>query len=181
MPSLPAAVEAPTGPRLAGKTAVVFGAGQSPGEAGFMGNGRATVLRMAQEGGRLWETCLFRDLLTFHLDLTLSILINYGCKGCRVLSVDVDFQSAAETAKMANSQPNLPLSNPVVPFKADVSKESEIKAALDECVKLWGQLSIMHYNVGVSVGAGDGPILGITQEAFERVTRLNLWVDMEIT
>jgi NAD(P)-dependent dehydrogenase (short-subunit alcohol dehydrogenase family) len=37
--------------RLAGKVAIVVGAGQGPGEG--MGNGRATVLRFAQEGARV--------------------------------------------------------------------------------------------------------------------------------
>jgi NAD(P)-dependent dehydrogenase (short-subunit alcohol dehydrogenase family) len=37
--------------RLEGKTAIVIGAGQSPGEG--MGNGRATVLRFAQEGAKV--------------------------------------------------------------------------------------------------------------------------------
>jgi NAD(P)-dependent dehydrogenase (short-subunit alcohol dehydrogenase family) len=37
--------------RLAGKIAVVIGAGQSPGEG--IGNGRATVLRFVQEGARV--------------------------------------------------------------------------------------------------------------------------------
>ena len=37
--------------RLVGKTAIVIGAGQSPGEG--MGNGRATVLRFAQEGAKI--------------------------------------------------------------------------------------------------------------------------------
>lgn len=37
--------------RVAGKTAVVIGAGQGPGEG--MGNGRATALRFAQEGARV--------------------------------------------------------------------------------------------------------------------------------
>src|SRR5215472_1036842 len=38
--------------RLQGKIAIVIGAGQSPGEG--MGNGRATVLRFAQEGGKVF-------------------------------------------------------------------------------------------------------------------------------
>ena len=37
--------------RLADKIAIVLGAGQSPGEG--MGNGRATVLRFAQEGAKV--------------------------------------------------------------------------------------------------------------------------------
>ena len=41
-----------TGTRLQDKVAVVIGAGQSPGEG--VGNGRATVLRFAQEGAKVW-------------------------------------------------------------------------------------------------------------------------------
>src|SRR6185436_493099 len=37
--------------RLKDKTAIVVGAGQSPGSG--MGNGRATVLRFAQEGAKI--------------------------------------------------------------------------------------------------------------------------------
>ena len=39
------------GPRLEGKTAVIVGAGQTPGTT--IGNGRATALRFAQEGAQL--------------------------------------------------------------------------------------------------------------------------------
>ncbi|MEE8418810.1 MAG: SDR family NAD(P)-dependent oxidoreductase, partial [Dehalococcoidales bacterium] len=37
--------------RLEGKTAIIIGAGQSPGEG--MGNGRATALRFAREGAKV--------------------------------------------------------------------------------------------------------------------------------
>lgn len=39
--------------RLAGKIAVVIGAGQSPGEG--IGNSRATVLRFVQEGAQVYR------------------------------------------------------------------------------------------------------------------------------
>ena len=44
--------------RLQDKTAIIIGAGQSPGET--MGNGRATAIRFAQEGARV--LCVDRDL-----------------------------------------------------------------------------------------------------------------------
>ena len=46
--------------RLAGKIAVVVGAGQSPGDG--IGNGRATVLRFAQEGAKI--LAVDRDLVS---------------------------------------------------------------------------------------------------------------------
>ena len=46
--------------RLEGKTAVIMGAGQSPGHG--MGNGRATALLFAREGARV--LCVDRDLVS---------------------------------------------------------------------------------------------------------------------
>ncbi len=40
-----------TAMRLEGKTAIIIGAGQNPGET--VGNGRATALRFAQEGAKI--------------------------------------------------------------------------------------------------------------------------------
>ena len=69
--------------RLAGKIAVIVGAGQSPGEG--IGNGRATVLRFAQEGAKILavdrdlasaeETAVLAaksggEFVAFHADVT---------------------------------------------------------------------------------------------------------------
>ncbi|MBL8674255.1 MAG: SDR family oxidoreductase, partial [Rhodospirillales bacterium] len=122
--------------RLKGKIAVVIGAGQSPGSG--IGNGRATVLRFAQEGAA-------------------------------TLAVDRDLASAEETAGLARKE-----GGDCVAFEADVTREATLKAAIDEAVRRWGRIDILHYNVGVSIAGGDAGPLEITEEAFDRVNAINL-------
>jgi NAD(P)-dependent dehydrogenase (short-subunit alcohol dehydrogenase family) len=54
--------------RLKGKVAVIIGAGQSPGEA--MGNGRATVIRFAQEGASV--LAVDRDMASARDSLSMA-------------------------------------------------------------------------------------------------------------
>jgi len=122
--------------RLAGKIAIVIGAGQSPGEG--IGNGRATVLRFAQEGAR-------------------------------ILAVDRDLAAAEETTALAVKE-----GGECVAFQADVTREATLAAAMAAAVDRWGRLDILHNNVGVSVGGGDKPIEELTEEAFDRVSAINL-------
>ncbi len=122
--------------RLAGKIAVIVGAGQSPGEG--IGNGRATVLRFAQEGAH-------------------------------ILAVDRDLASAEETAALASKE-----GGECVAFQADVTREATLLAAMQEAVRRWGRLDILHNNVGVSVGGGDKPLDELTEEAYDRVSAINL-------
>ena len=122
--------------RLKGKTAIVIGAGQSPGEG--LGNGRATVLRFAQEGAK-------------------------------VMALDRDLASAEETAAMARKA-----GSDCFAFEADVTKEATLAAAVGEACRRWGRLDILHYNVGVSLGGGDKPLLELTEDAFDRITAINL-------
>jgi NAD(P)-dependent dehydrogenase (short-subunit alcohol dehydrogenase family) len=122
--------------RLAGKIAIVVGAGQSPGDG--IGNGRATTLRFAREGAR-------------------------------VLAVDRDLSSAAETARMVEKE-----GGECVPFEADVTKEATLKAAIEAAHRRWGRIDILHNNVGVSIAGGDKPLLELSEEAFDRVCAINL-------
>jgi NAD(P)-dependent dehydrogenase (short-subunit alcohol dehydrogenase family) len=122
--------------RLKGKVAVVIGAGQSPGEG--IGNGRATVLRFAQEGAR-------------------------------ILAVDRDLGSAEETAVLAQQE-----GAKCVAYAADVTREATLAATMEEAVRLWGRIDILHNNVGVSIAGGDKPILDLTEDAFDRVSAINL-------
>ena len=122
--------------RLVGKTAIVIGAGQSPGEG--MGNGRATVLRFAQEGAK-------------------------------IMPVDRDLRSAEETAAMVKQG-----DGECIAFEADVTKEATLAAAVAAAEKRWGRIDILHYNVGVSIAGGDAPLLDFTEDAFDRISAINL-------
>ena len=122
--------------RLEGKIAVVIGAGQGPGEG--MGNGRATVLRFAQEGAK-------------------------------VMAVDRELRSAEQTVSMVKQS-----GGECVAFEADVTKESTLAAAIAAAKQRWGHIDILHYNVGVSIAGGDAPLLEFTEEAFDRISAINL-------
>ena len=122
--------------RLEGKTAIIIGAGQSPGEG--IGNGRATALRFAQEGAK-------------------------------VMAVDRDLGSAEETASMVKEE-----GGECVAFEADVTKEFMLAAAIAAAQERWGHTDILHYNVGVSIAGGDALLLDLTEDAFDRLSAINL-------
>ena len=122
--------------RLKDKIAIVVGSGQSPGEG--LGNGRATVLRFAQEGAK-------------------------------VLAVDNNLSSAEETVAIARRSGAECLS-----FEADVTKETTLAAMVEAARRRWGRIDVLHYNVGVSIAGGDAPLDEITEDAFDRITTINL-------
>jgi NAD(P)-dependent dehydrogenase (short-subunit alcohol dehydrogenase family) len=43
-----------------------------------------------------------------------------------------------------------------------------------EAMRRWGRIDILHNNVGVSVAGGDKPLLELTEEAFDRVSAINI-------
>jgi NAD(P)-dependent dehydrogenase (short-subunit alcohol dehydrogenase family) len=92
--------------------------------------------------------------------------LRFAQEGARVLAVDRDLGSAQETARLAGGE--------CVAFEADVTREAALAAAVAEAKRRWGRIDILHYNVGVSLAGGDAGPLEITEEAFDRISAINL-------
>jgi NAD(P)-dependent dehydrogenase (short-subunit alcohol dehydrogenase family) len=92
--------------------------------------------------------------------------VRFVQEGARVLAVDRDLASAQETAKLAGGE--------CVAFKADVTDEAALASAIRAAQERWGRLDVLHYNVGVSLAGGDATPLEITEEAFDRICKINL-------
>ena len=95
--------------------------------------------------------------------------LRFAQEGGRVLCVDRDLASAEETAARSREA-----GGEAAAFEADVTREATLAAAVAEAVRRWGRLDVLHYNVGVSIAGGDAPPTEITEEAFDRVTAVNL-------
>ena len=95
--------------------------------------------------------------------------LTFAREGARVLCVDHHLESAQETAGMIAAK-----GGTAVAFKADVTKNAELKAMAADAQARWGRIDILHNNVGVSLSGGDAELLDITEEALDRCVAINL-------
>ena len=95
--------------------------------------------------------------------------ILYAREGARVLAVDRDAVSAAQTAALIRAEGGIS-----EPFEVDVASEAQLAAAVAECMARWGRLDVLHNNVGISVAGGDASPTDITESAFDRIMTVNL-------
>jgi NAD(P)-dependent dehydrogenase (short-subunit alcohol dehydrogenase family) len=98
-----------------------------------------------------------------------ATVLRFAREGARILAVDRDLAAAEETAALAGRE-----GGECVPFCADVTREAMLAAAIAEAERRWGRIDILHNNVGVSIAGGDKPLLELTEEAFDRVSAINL-------
>lgn len=124
------------GERVKGKVALIFGAGQTPGET--IGNGRASALVLAREGAS-------------------------------VMAIDRDLESARETVRLIEQE-----GGNGAPFRADVTDEDAVAAAVHACRDRFGRVDILHNNVGASLALGDAPATELEAGAFDRIVAVNL-------
>jgi NAD(P)-dependent dehydrogenase (short-subunit alcohol dehydrogenase family) len=95
--------------------------------------------------------------------------IRFAREGARVLAVNRSIESAEQTAAMIRAE-----GGDAVAFKADITHEEDIVAAIAEAKRLWGRLDVLHNNVGVSLGGGDADLMDITTERFDTIYQTNL-------
>ena len=90
-------------------------------------------------------------------------------KGYKVASVDRNRAAAQETVDLIVAK-----GGTATAFKADVTKNADIKAMVADAHGRWGSVDILHNNVGVSLSGGDAELLDISEEAFDRCVAINL-------
>ena len=93
----------------------------------------------------------------------------FAREGAKVLAVDRDPASAAETVELIRGE-----GGTAEAFEADVTREDQLKQCIADCVARWGRLDVLHNNVGISVSGGDASPTEITEAAFDRIMTVNL-------
>ena len=95
--------------------------------------------------------------------------LTFAREGARVLCVDHNLDSAQETVDMIGAK-----GGAAAAFKADVTRNAELKAMVEDARSRWGRVDILHNNVGVSLAGGDAELADFTEEALERCVAINL-------
>jgi NAD(P)-dependent dehydrogenase (short-subunit alcohol dehydrogenase family) len=93
----------------------------------------------------------------------------FAREGATVLAVDSNLASAQETADMVCAK-----GGSCEAFAGDVTREADMAAAVAFAKGKWGRIDVLHYNVGVSLSAGDSKLDEFTEDAFDRVNAINL-------
>jgi NAD(P)-dependent dehydrogenase (short-subunit alcohol dehydrogenase family) len=92
-----------------------------------------------------------------------------GREGARVAVVDRDLPSAEETVRLIRAE-----QGEAIAVRADATRDADVQRVIAGVVERFGQLDILHNNVGASITLGDAPADALTEEAFDRSFAVNL-------
>jgi NAD(P)-dependent dehydrogenase (short-subunit alcohol dehydrogenase family) len=91
----------------------------------------------------------------------------FAREGARVLAVDRDGDSAAETRALIEET-----GGEAAAFRADVRQAADVEAMVHEAMTTWGRIDVLHNNVGI--GAGDNDALALEERGWDRIMDVNL-------
>jgi NAD(P)-dependent dehydrogenase (short-subunit alcohol dehydrogenase family) len=92
--------------------------------------------------------------------------VTFAREGAKVFCVDMNLAAAEETANIIAGEGGLAL-----PFRANVTKESDIEAMVKACVADFGRIDILDNNVGI---AEVGGVVELPEKQWDRVMDVNL-------
>lgn len=90
----------------------------------------------------------------------------FAREGAKIFAVDLNLAAAEETKSIIDQEGGI-----CTVRKVDVSKSDEIKAMVDQCIKTYGRIDILHNNVGIVVVGGP---VDTSEETWDRVMSINL-------
>jgi len=93
--------------------------------------------------------------------------ILFAREGARVVLVDADVDSARETQSLIEAE-----NGTSIVVQADVTKQQDCANFVQETMRSFGRIDILHNNVGI--GGGDDEILSLTEESWDRIMSVNL-------
>src|SRR4051794_36842877 len=99
-----------------------------------------------------------------------ATVLRFAQGGATVMAGDRDLASAEGTVALAAQQGG----GTCAAFEADVTREKTLAAMIGSAQSQFGRIDVLHYNVGFSIAGGDAPPTEITEEAFDRITAVNL-------
>jgi NAD(P)-dependent dehydrogenase (short-subunit alcohol dehydrogenase family) len=93
--------------------------------------------------------------------------IRFAQEGARVVCVDRNGESAAETVRMLEAEGGEGLV-----LEADVTREEACQKVIADAADACGRIDILHNNIGI--GRGDSGITSMTEEAWDAIFSTNL-------
>jgi NAD(P)-dependent dehydrogenase (short-subunit alcohol dehydrogenase family) len=94
--------------------------------------------------------------------------IVYAREGAAVMAVDIRAEAVEETKRMIDGEGGI-----CSIFQADVSSAKDCRAMVEQCLKTYGKIDILHSNVGIGPPKPGG-ILEADEENWDFVMQVNL-------
>ena len=98
-----------------------------------------------------------------------AVSITYAKQGAKVVVVDNNLDAAQETVHKIKETGGIGFA-----YQADVVVETEIAALINYVRLNFGQIDILHNNVGISIAGGDAEVTEIKSHNFDQIIALNL-------
>ena len=92
--------------------------------------------------------------------------VTFAREGAKIFATDINERAVAETCDIIRQE-----GGTCVPFRADVSKDDDVKALVQACMAEFGRIDILHNNVGINRKGGAA---ALTEADWDLVLDTNL-------